>query len=60
MARHGASKGFHTAAKAMSNIKAKELQADGHPAAACLLEWARLVVDWRLPVLMEGWLEMGR
>eukprot|EP00975_Prorocentrum_lima_P028867 6065159-Prorocentrum_lima.AAC.1 len=44
----------------MDYIYATDLQAEGHPAAAELLAWARLVVDLRLPVLMEGWLAMGK
>eukprot|EP00975_Prorocentrum_lima_P045326 9491576-Prorocentrum_lima.AAC.1 len=60
MAKHGNLKTYDITAKALDYIEAKELQAEGHPAAACLMGWARLVVDWRLPCLMEGWLAMGR
>eukprot|EP00975_Prorocentrum_lima_P012637 2678566-Prorocentrum_lima.AAC.1 len=60
MAKHGTNKAYDIFAKGLDYIYATDLQAEGHPAATWLLAWARLVVELRLPVLMEGWLAMGR
>eukprot|EP00975_Prorocentrum_lima_P052185 10932021-Prorocentrum_lima.AAC.1 len=60
MAKHGTCKSYDRFAKGLDYVYATDLQAEGHPAAAGLLAWARLVVGLRLPVLMEGWLAMGK